>query len=176
MNTIKFFNESNIKYYFLSNFYKCKIIYDNKIYDSSEHLYQCWKFISFTLDDINTIDNIQNINFAELIRIQSTPYKAKLIANQKIKNLSWSKNINDIIIKYKNVKIRNNFDEIKDDIMYETLKLKFNQNIELQKQLINTFPNILIENSPYDSYWGNANNGLNKLGILLMKLRDEYIN
>jgi hypothetical protein len=93
------------------------------------------KFISFSLDDINKVDNIQNINFAELIktfqvpfriailiRIQSTPYKAKLIANQKIKNLSWSKNINDIIIKYKNVKIRNNFDEIKDDIMYEVLK------------------------------------------------------
>ena len=58
MNTIKFFNESNEDYYFLSNFYKCKIIYDNKIYDSSEHLYQCWKFISFTLDDINNNDDI----------------------------------------------------------------------------------------------------------------------
>jgi len=60
MNTIEFFNNSN-EDYFLSNFYKCKIIYDNKIYKSSEHLYQCMKFISFSLDDINYIDSPDNI-------------------------------------------------------------------------------------------------------------------
>jgi ribA/ribD-fused uncharacterized protein len=132
------------------------------------------KFISFSLDDINKVDNIDNIKFAELIRIQSTPYKAKLLANQNYTNFSWSQNINTIIEKYSHIKIRNNFHDIKDDIMYECLKLKFDQHLDLQKQLINTYPKILIENSPYDSYWGNAKNGKNKLGILLMKLRDEY--
>ena len=42
-NKIKIINQFKDKYFFLSNFYPCNIIYKDKIYPSSEHLYQALK-------------------------------------------------------------------------------------------------------------------------------------
>ena len=73
--------------------------------------------------------------------------------------------------------IRSDWDQVKEDIMLKGLRAKF-QNQELKKLLIKTGKKKLIENSPYDKYWGIGANGKgkNRLGALLMQLREELKN
>lgn len=73
------------------------------------------------------------------------------------------------------VKLRETWDEIKDQVMYECLMGKFLQHPQLRKQLMATGDAFLIEDSPIDSYWGCGKDGQGKnmLGKLLMKLREE---
>lgn len=71
-----------------------------------------------------------------------------------------------------------NWDEYKDEIMYEICLAKFTQNEDLKEQLIKTYPSLLVEGNTWgDTYWGKCNGqGRNKLGKILMKIRDEFIN
>lgn len=73
------------------------------------------------------------------------------------------------------VKLRNDWEEIKDDIMYRVIKAKFEQNEDLKKKLLKTNDEYLEEgNTWYDSYWGvYKGKGKNILGKLLMKVRLE---
>lgn len=63
----------------------------------------------------------------------------------------------------------------KEKIMLECLRAKFSQHPAIQKKLIETGDSELIENSPTDPYWGCGKNGTgkNRLGVLLMQVRDE---
>lgn len=76
-----------------------------------------------------------------------------------------------------NIYCRPDWENVKDDIMLTGLYYKFATPIMHQK-LLETDPNILIEgNTWYDTYWGICNGkGLNKLGKLLMKIREEIKN
>lgn len=77
------------------------------------------------------------------------------------------------------------WDSVREKVMYTGLKLKFSQNPDLKKYLLETGDKILVETSPWDKLWGcgmgikeNYSNpllwkGSNKLGFLLMKLRME---
>lgn len=77
-------------------------------------------------------------------------------------------------------KIRPDWEQIKEDIMYRGLQEKF-LNKELRLKLIDTFPLWLEEgNYWHDNYWGVCNcprcfeiESKNRLGILLMKRRKE---
>lgn len=73
-------------------------------------------------------------------------------------------------------------------IMKRGLKAKFTENEHLKRELINTFPRILVEASPRDRLWGiglGAKNekahcrltwrGKNKLGYLLTNIRNEIM-
>eukprot|EP00105_Crassostrea_gigas_P044676 XP_019928824.1 PREDICTED: serine/arginine-rich splicing factor 4 [Crassostrea gigas] len=73
-------------------------------------------------------------------------------------------------------------------IMKRGLKAKFTENEHLKRELINTFPRILVEASPRDRLWGiglGAKNekahcrltwrGKNKLGYLLTYIRNEIM-
>ena len=73
------------------------------------------------------------------------------------------------------IKMRPDWDEIKDNIMYECVMAKFLQNKELLIELLNTNPHELVEDSPVDSYWGCGldGNGKNMLGKILMRVRQE---
>lgn len=74
--------------------------------------------------------------------------------------------------------LRSDWNDIRDDIMYDIIKRKFNQNIDIKENIINTgFRKIVMYTpSKYDNYWGNGKDGTgeNKMGQLLMKLRDEF--
>lgn len=82
------------------------------------------------------------------------------------------------------IKLRSDWELIKDKIMFEIVKAKFNQNYNLGKKLIKTYPKILIEGNIWkDTYWGVDLNkpgdkykygyyGFNKLGEILMNVRD----
>lgn len=54
-------------------------------------------------------------------------------------------------------------------------KFKYNK---MKQLLLNTGESELIEDSPYDYYWGIGKNGTgkNRLGILLMQVREELKN
>ena len=81
----------------------------------------------------------------------------------------------------KTVKLRPDWEQIKEQIMYELLLIKFQSNLTLKEKLINTGDSYLIEGNYWqDRYWGVCppkgeiiKNGLNRLGELLMRVREE---
>jgi ribA/ribD-fused uncharacterized protein len=131
---------------FLANFSEHPIVINGITWRTVEHYYQAQKF---------TIPKIQH-----KIKFSNTPGEAKSIAHR-----------------YKIIRI-NNWFIIKESIMYRAIKAKFQQHPELLKELLNTKDAILIENSPDDLYWGIGSNnlGLNRMGVLLMELRNELAN
>ena len=58
--------------------------------------------------------------------------------------------------------------------MFTGLTRKFEIHQNLKDLLISTEDLLLIENSPFDNYWGigKSGDGFNKLGILLMRIRE----
>lgn len=70
------------------------------------------------------------------------------------------------------------WEEIKDGIMMDALRYKFNAHKELIELLLETGNEEIVEDSPMDYYWGCGKDGTGKsmLGNLLMKLREEYRN
>ena len=72
--------------------------------------------------------------------------------------------------------MRSDWDTYRLVVMRNGIKAKFDQNSTLKTKLIGTYPNMLVEHSPYDMFWGDGHsNGLNWLGKLLVELRDSYI-
>ena len=76
------------------------------------------------------------------------------------------------------VHLRPDWDQVKDQIMYEICKCKFTQNPTLKLMLIKTSDQELIEGNYWkDTYWGVCKGiGQNKLGKILMRLREELRN
>jgi len=134
------------EYRFLSNFWLNDIVISNKIWKSTEHIYQASK----SNDPI----------IREKMRNLRTPGEAKKIG--------------------KLIKMRDDFDEIKDNMMLKINRLKF-KNPELKQLLIETGNKKLIEGNFWnDNYFGKCyckkcedKVGLNKLGKILMKIRNE---
>lgn len=75
----------------------------------------------------------------------------------------------------KKVSIREDWEEIKGDIMYKAILKKFQTYPNLKELLLSTKDAEIIENTPHDSYWGNGSDGKGKnmLGKILMKIRTE---
>ena len=71
--------------------------------------------------------------------------------------------------------LRPDWEEIKDEVMLQVLRMKFSQNPEIAKELLATGDAILIEHTRNDDYWadGGDGSGKNKLGLLLMQVREE---
>ena len=133
-------------YRFLSNFYKAEITYDGIKYPTTENAYQAAKSL-----DTNERQTIANLD---------KPVDAKRAG--------------------KKVTLRNGWDGIKDGIMLDVLKIKFTAHPDLAKKLIDTEDSVLIEgNFWHDTHFGVCycdkcmGIGENKLGELLMKVRDE---
>lgn len=94
--------------------------------------------------------------YSERIRKAETPKDASILGRSR------------------DFKIREDWDQMKDGIMLEALKRKFERHKDLQMLLCLTEDKVLMENSPYDSYWGigKTGDGLNKLGVMLMRVRE----
>lgn len=157
VNSIKFYGRTkpNSKYWPFSNFYPA-IFQDDlgRKWPTSEHYFQAMKFNSAAALNIN---NEYIITIQEYIRKQSTPSKAAKEGRRR------------------DLPLRNNWESIKNDIMYQALWYKFTQHIDLRNLLCETKDSILIEDSPIDYYWGcgKEGTGKNMLGKLLMLLREE---
>lgn len=147
--------QQDIKYFFkgynwLSNFYPCKIVDEFGFeYPSVENYYQASKVINIE----------ERLEFKDI-----SPSAAKDLGQK--------------------VALRSDWEEVKDEIMMNGLIQKFN-NQELREKLINTYPvNITEGNKWHDNYWGicyceNCKEkgiiGQNKLGKMLMRLREDII-
>lgn len=69
---------------------------------------------------------------------------------------------------------RRDWNEIRNDVMYKIVDLKFHQHEDIRRNLLNTGLRPLIEHS-FDSYWGDGKTGRGKnvKGRILTKLRNR---
>ncbi len=77
--------------------------------------------------------------------------------------------------KGRHVKLREDWEEVKYNIMHDIVYAKFSQNLDLKKKLLATEGEYLEEgNSWGDKIWGTVNGiGENNLGKILMQVREE---
>ena len=175
-NIISFYDPKD-SYYEFSNFYKHKLDIHGFLWSCVEHYFQAAKFYIPTSD--------RHMEYFNIIQQADSPTKIFMLGRQKKKGgyaSKWIVNkktntnkVNDIIDKYDTLKIRDDWDDIKLNIMKEALIAKFTQNQKLKTLLLNTNNASIIEDSPRDSYWGigKDKNGENMLGKLLMEVREE---
>jgi ribA/ribD-fused uncharacterized protein len=132
---------------FLSNFYYAPFSFAGYVWPTVEHAFQAYK--------------TTNLVEKEEIRRAETPGAAKKLGRK--------------------VTLREDWEEVKDDVMWLCLLAKFSQNEDLASRLKQTEDAELVEgNSWHDNYWGDCScnacspiKGDNKLGQLLMEVRDE---
>ena len=74
--------------------------------------------------------------------------------------------------------LRSDWEEVKDEVMHQALRMKFRQNPDIAKELLATGVAIIIENTRNDAYWADEGDGSgkNKLGLLLKQVREELKN
>lgn len=75
----------------------------------------------------------------------------------------------------RNLPLREDWEQVRDNIMRKAVYAKFSQNSELKNILLKTGSESIVENTSSDYYWGCGTNGSGKnmLGIILMEIRDE---
>lgn len=71
--------------------------------------------------------------------------------------------------------LRSDWDAVKDEVMLRALRAKFAQHPSLRTELLDTGDAILVERTANDAYWadGGDGSGKNRLGELLMQVREE---
>lgn len=131
------------KYFEFSNFSRYRITLDGHEWQTTEHYFQANKFVG-------------THHYFDIM-MAVTPSKAAAMGRDRSKPL------------------RPDWEEVKEKVMLDCLRAKFTQNKELGELLIGTGDAILVEASPVDSYWGSGKDGKgkNRLGNLLMQLREE---
>lgn len=135
------------KYAWLSNFFSSNIIYDGMTFTSVEAAFQAAK----------EVDKTKRLKFCG----QIAPGAAKRLGRM--------------------VKLREDWEEIKDQVMLDCLRDKFAAGTKLAELLLATGNEELVEgNLWHDNEWGDCKcyrcediRGKNKLGKLLMQVRDE---
>lgn len=134
------------KYFWLSNFYSSPIKYEGMDFPSVEAAFQAAK----------TIDRTKRLSFCAV-----NPSTAKRLGRR--------------------LDLRPDWEEIKDQVMLDCLRNKFAAGTSLARLLMDTGKEELVEgNLWHDNYWGDCKcyrcediKGKNKLGQLLMQVRDE---
>lgn len=161
MDNIISFTKVKGEYGWLGNFAPYPIEFNNKVWKTSEHLFQALRLMDHTEPYVN-------------IYRESNPFKAKLIAKKFIKE-------NDL----KNITLTNT--DL--NLMRTVVGLKFKQHPELREKLIQTKDKTIIEDvtkrigdcNSSSLFWGAALIqgkhwvGLNWLGKILEEIRDIYL-
>ena len=72
-------------------------------------------------------------------------------------------------------RLREDWESIKDDVMYRVVLAKFSQHPGIRSELLSTGDASLVEHTKNDSYWGDGGDGSGKnmLGQILMRVREE---
>ncbi|MGF1578761.1 MAG: NADAR family protein [Gemmataceae bacterium] len=72
--------------------------------------------------------------------------------------------------------LREDWEDVKDDVMRSAVLQKFKTHQELQEMLLATGNEELVENAPSDYYWGCGADGTgkNRLGEILMEIRAQF--
>ncbi|KAJ3431677.1 hypothetical protein M0812_20593 [Anaeramoeba flamelloides] len=143
---INFYNENEKPYGCFSNYYFSPFYLEGKYWITSEHYFQAQKFIQYP-------------EILEKVRRFLTPSKVKKFTNSQ-----------QMIHKH-----RNDWPRVKEEVMKRVLEAKFLQNERIKQILLSTGEKELIETTYNDRYWANGGDdtGLNRLGNLLMELRER---
>ena len=161
---IRFYSDKQA-YFEFSNFARYSVEFCGITYPTSEHAFQASKFIGTPRGN----------EYAEIIRSRLSPAKIKILARQKrVGGYKWKTDLNPTIEAYQDVKIRSDWDDVRDNIMLQIVYAKFSQHNELRQLLLDTGNATLIEASPTDYYWGEGKDGTgqNKLGSILQQVRE----
>lgn len=138
------------------NFSKHEVNYKGLAAPTSEHMFQAMKFYPDNLDIVKQIIE------------QPTPRDAANMGRDKSLPLrkDWDKPIEnsphpDIVL-------------TKDLVMFEIVMDKFTRHEDLKQLLLSTGTATIVEDSPIDWYWGwgKDHTGQNKLGKILMVVRE----
>lgn len=126
-----------------SNFAPFGVAMDGVWWRTVEHYFQAQKF--------------RDLGYRERIRSCGRPKDAKALGMTR------------------NLPIRDDWESVKDQIMYEAVLAKFATHPALANMLLATGNRMIVENAPMDAYWGCGSDGtgLNKLGRILMDVRNE---
>lgn len=137
-----YFYHTREQYGCFSNFSAHGFELDGLYWSTSEHYFQAQKFPK-------TPD-------AEQIRLVKSPKEAAKMGRERTRPL------------------RPDWEQVKDDIMRQAVLRKFETHADIREILLDTKDAEIIENSPIDYYWGCGANGSgkNRLGIILMEVRD----
>jgi len=133
------------EFYVFSNFSSFQVNWHGKTWPTSEHAYQAAHFIDTDKKLFEQIYHARSAHDAFKI--------AKANADKAPKN--WH--------------------DIKIGVMEEIVKLKLEQNPYVKKKLAQTNNLLIVEDSPYDIFWGWGpdRKGRNELGKIWMRLRKE---
>ena len=103
-------------------------------------------------------------------------FQAQKITDYREQEQFWFASPSEAKILGRKVKIRKDWEQVKDEIMENIVRAKFTQNPELKEKLLATGNEELIEGNNWgDTYWGVCKGrGQNKLGNILMKVREEF--
>jgi ribA/ribD-fused uncharacterized protein len=126
-----------------SNFSPQPIKLNGKTWPTSEHYFQAQKFA--------------DTEYEEEIRRARSPMVAARLGRSRKKPL------------------RKDWESSKENVMREALRAKFTQHLDLRALLLSTGDEIIVEHTQNDDYWGDGGDGSgkNRLGILLMELREK---
>lgn len=97
--------------------------------------------------------------YEEIIRLLDNPMKAAEMGRNR------------------DLPLREDWEQIKDNIMRKAVCAKFTQNIDIKDILISTGRETIIEKTTNDYYWGcgKDGSGKNMLGIILMEVREKLL-
>lgn len=126
-----------------SNFAPTPIVLKGTTWPTSEHYFQAQKFAGHPDE--------------EAIRQAESPAEAARMGRERTRPL------------------RANWETIKESVMREALYAKFTQHEALRAKLLSTGDALLVEHTDHDAYWadGGDGSGKNRLGVLLMELREQ---
>ena len=98
-----------------------------------------------------------NTKYEEMVRLLDNPMKAAEMGRDR------------------NLPLRKDWEEVKDDVMEKAVLEKFKQNKEIREVLLSTDKESIVEKTTDDYYWGcgKDGSGQNKLGKILMRVREK---
>ena len=143
--TIYFYSTREKPYGCFSNFSAHGFTLDELWWPTSEHYFQAQKFV--------TTDR----PWFEQIQMVKTPKQAAKMGRDRTHPL------------------REDWEQVKEEIMFQGVLQKFTTHEKLRQILLETGEEAIVENSPIDYYWGcgKDGSGKNRLGIILMQVRDQ---
>ena len=132
---IWFYSDKERPYGVFSNFYKCNIEVGGIVYPNSEAYFQAEKFRGRDATDAE-------LEYASLIGKQSTGNKSAILARQRkpVQNYKWAQDLWTVIQEYRDrqVSIRKDWDVVRDNVMRRIVYMKFAQNPNLKKLILET--------------------------------------
>ena len=141
-----YFYKADQSYGCFSNFSLHPIQLEGTVWSTVEHYYQAQKFVG--TENEGLIITIQNAE---------TPMEAATIGRDRT------------------LKLRCDWEQVKTQVMWQGVLTKFLTHTDIQKILLDTGDELIVEDSPIDYYWGcgREKTGQNHLGKILMKVRQE---